>query len=79
MNIRRHMCVSIAGFLRNAKYPQDFRHFTDDYGRTMNEREAEADLRRHLALGHKVLPAGSCDNFDYQTGCRGHAIKEKVE
>lgn len=38
--------------------------------------EVREFLRGQLALGRKYLPCGDCDNFDYQTGCKGHPKKE---
>ena len=39
------------------------------------------EIRRYLNyqkdLGRKVLPCGDCDNFDYQTGCRGHIVDDE--
>lgn len=28
-----------------------------------------------LEKGWRVIPTGSCDHFDYQTGCKGHPIE----
>lgn len=42
----------------------------------MTAKEVKAFLREQLALGRRVLPMGDCDNFDYQTGCRGHIVED---
>lgn len=36
-------------------------------------------LLDELSKGHELLPFGDCDNFDWKTGCRGHADKELEE
>jgi hypothetical protein len=46
---------------------------TDDQGRELSDAEAREYLHDCLEKGWKVLPmSGKCDNFDYQTGCKGH-------
>jgi hypothetical protein len=74
--IRQHGCINVEGFLRNARWPRDFRVFTHDDGRPMDEHDAMKELAAHRAAGHRVIPIGNCDNFDFQTGCRGHRVPE---
>ena len=39
--------------------------------------EARCERCKYYAkLGHRVLPFDDCDNFDYQTGCKGHPVEE---
>lgn len=46
--------------------------FSDDKGRPMTIDEARAELEKELNLGHEIVPAAGCDNFDWKTGCLGH-------
>lgn len=69
-----HMCMDIEGFMTRARFPRDYKHmFKHDDGRSMTPDEARAELFSCLRKGWKVIPLGSCDNFDYQHGCQGHA------
>lgn len=46
-------------------------------GHTLNTvKEIRSFLQEQLDMGRRVLPMGDCDNFDYQTGCRGHDVEE---
>ena len=47
-----------------------------DDGRRMTADEARDVLLDEIAKGHKVIPCGTCDNFDYQDGCMGHPSKK---
>jgi hypothetical protein len=68
------MCVDIEGVLR---WPdkQLSMLFTEN-GVNRPGRYVRDWLKLQLAHGKKVLPMGECDNFDYQTGCKGHPINE---
>lgn len=67
-----HMCISINGALRNWN-KRDFKNlFTRADGYQLSATEAKDYLRYEQAMGKKVLPMGKCDNFDFQSGCRGH-------
>ena len=69
-----HCCLDIEGGIRNAK---DLRGCITVDGRTlMTANEVKSFLREQLAMGRRVLPMGDCDNFDYQTGCKGHVVEE---
>ena len=69
-----HMCLDIQGGINNAKMLKGA--ITVD-GKTLKTvKEVKDFLRGQLALGRRVLPMGECDNFDYQTGCKGHPIEE---
>lgn len=85
---RRSICMSIDGFLRHNRYPQDFNIFQRDDGTEMPPEEALAYLMTEKAKGHKVIPcSGECGNpckhtgcagFDYAGGgCPGYEITEK--
>ena len=72
--IRRHINLDIEGGIRNAK---DLKGVITVDGRPlMAVEEIKEFLRYQLALGRRVLPMGDCDNFDYQTGCKGHSIED---
>ncbi len=68
-----HCCADIQGML-------NFHHrkgslngvLKDSTGRHLSDDEARKYLNDCLAKGWRVLPMGECDNFDYQTGCKGH-------
>ena len=65
-----HCCLDISGGIKNAK---SLIGCITVEGRTlMDVEEIKSFLREQLELGRRVLPCGDCDNFDYQTGCRGH-------
>lgn len=68
-----HMSLDIRGFLINHSRDSDFAGmFTTDTGGRMEPRKARIALLDLLAQGKKFLPIGPCDNFDDQTGCKGH-------
>ena len=72
---RFHRCLDIAGGINNAKMLRDC--ITVDGKMLHTEKEVKEFLRYQLAMGRRVLPIGDCDNFDYQTGCRGHVVEEE--
>lgn len=41
----------------------------------MTPSEAHDALCDELAKGHEVIPCGSCDSWDYVTGCPGHPVE----
>lgn len=69
------MRMLIAGAIRN----KAFSGFSDN-GRELTRKEAETELRRLLAEGHKYLLVGDpkeCPNFDPKgEGCPGHPDNE---
>lgn len=64
-----HMCICIAGALKN---PRALRAFTNDNGTRATPSAVKEFLKLKQSQGWRVLPMGKCDNFDPQTGCRGH-------
>lgn len=73
MSRTTHMCLSVRGFLKNAKFPHDYRGmFKHDDGRSMPPEEARDFLFDQIKQGREVIPFGDCDNFDYSRGCLGH-------
>lgn len=74
---RIHLGLNVRGFLRNSRFPADYVGvFQHDDGRPMMPTEARDHLFDELANGHQVIPCGPCDNFDFQSGCRGHEDAE---
>ena len=72
-----HMCVSCSGALKN---PKRFRGCIEVDGKILlTEKEIKAFFQQEIAKGHRVIPCGDCDNFDYQIGCKGHAIEEDAQ
>lgn len=71
---RKHLCIDIE---EGIKSPLGLRGCITTDGKTLKTAaEVREFLRGQLALGRKYLPCGDCDNFDYQTGCKGHPKKE---
>lgn len=67
-----HCCLDIRGGIRNAK---DLRGCITVDGKTLQTtKEVKNFLQGQLDMGRRVLPMGDCDNFDYQTGCKGHVV-----
>lgn len=81
MKTKYHCSMDIEGGIQNAKYLVGA--ITLDNGKTLNTvKEVKDFLKECLKKGWKMLPCGDCDNFDYQTGCKGHQIPDdptKVE
>lgn len=76
MRTQVHMCICIAGILKRRNKELDGLFTTDD-GYEISAAGARKYLCEQQALGRRVLPMGKCDNFDYQTGCRGHEIPDE--
>ena len=78
MRYRYHICIDCEGGIENAKYLKGC--ITTADGKTLTTaREVKDFFKGQIALGRKVIPCGDCDNFDYQTGCKGHIIKENED
>ena len=70
-----HMSLNIDGGIQNARLLKGC--ITVD-GRVLNTvEEVRHFLYQQKAMGRDVLPIGECDNFDYQTGCRGHQVEDE--
>lgn len=72
-----HMCIDIEGALMNAN--NFVGNITIDGKTLFSVKEIKDFFQSQLDLGRKVLPIGDCDNFDYQTGCKGHEVQEGEE
>ena len=69
-----HMCADIRGMLNNHSRKGSLKGvFKDDAGNKVSDEDAREYLYDCLAKGWQVIPFGDCDNFDYQTGCKGHS------
>ncbi len=72
-----HCSLDIEGASRK---PQDWVNCITVDGKTLKTiEEVKSFFEEHLKLGHKVLPLGGCDNFDYETGCKGHKVNHLPE
>jgi hypothetical protein len=76
MPTKTHMCLSIAGALRQPD--SSLKWFTDENGRAMTAKQVRAYLKLADFEGKRVLPMGDCDNFDYVKGCLGHEMPEDL-
>lgn len=55
------------------RHPEPFVGFILVDGKRLNSKdEVRLFMNNQLAQGHKLLPCGECDNFDYEKGCQGH-------
>lgn len=72
---RYHMQLDISGGIKNARMLCNC--ITVDGRLLQTEKEVRAFLKEQQAMGRRVLPMGDCDNFDYQTGCKGHPVEER--
>lgn len=69
MSARYHACADIRGLLGKKSLHRTFHNGKD---RSLTDSEARDYLYDCLSKGWKVIPFGPCDNFDHQTGCKGH-------
>lgn len=69
-----HMCLCVRGALRWTGKNRLAGLFTHPDGRECTAAEAKEYLKLCDWKGWRVIPMGDCDNFDYETGCRGHVI-----
>lgn len=78
MTTRHHCSLYIESALKNAEQFVDC--IEDENGNTLDTIEkVRAFFKEQQAMGRKVLPYGDCDNFDYETGCKGHTIDNIIE
>lgn len=75
----RHMCVNIAGLLRNYGRKKMDGIFTDDDGNEFTDKTARKYLAECQAKGWKLLPmSDKCEWFDhFGGGCPGHEITDE--
>jgi hypothetical protein len=66
-----HLCMSLEGAIRQSD--KELRGmFQFPGGGDMTPHQARQAFRIQLMKGHRVMPLSPCDNFDPQTGCKGH-------
>jgi hypothetical protein len=74
-----HICQSVTGPLR-AWTKKDWKkatgYITRNDGTKYSPDELKECFLEELSRGHKVIPIGVCDNFDYEHGCMGHVMQE---
>lgn len=73
------MAASIDGMLSFYKRKNMNGIMNHDDGRPLTDGEARAFLAESKEKGWKVIPCGDCDNFDHQTGCKGHVLMYEDE
>ena len=71
--MKRHMSMNIKGVLNRTRNIKGL--LFDEEGACLSDSEAREYLNECLSNGWSVIPIGECDNFDYQKGCFGHAIR----
>jgi hypothetical protein len=69
-----HMCIDIEGLIRN-KGKKSMAGIISGYSDGM----VRQYMSECLTKGWRVIPIGECNNFDYQTGCKGHNIRIRLE
>ena len=73
-----HMCLDVRGALMNWN-DREMKGVFKDNGRVLSVREAKEFLMDEIAKGHRVIPIGDCDTFDFETGCPGHPVDADSE
>lgn len=70
-----HVHINVKGILQmNLKEFHQKYHgvFSSSDGIILSDEQARTALLIELEKGHRVIPCGPCDNFDYEKGCQGH-------
>lgn len=76
-NTGMHMCHSVSGPLRTwgkREWNKATKYITKTDGSKMTPEEVKEEFWAMHAKGRDAFPTGTCDNFCYKTGCRGHAV-----
>lgn len=75
-----HMSVSVRGMLNctKAEMWRMASSITVDGVPLKTSEQVREFFLDQLSMGREVLPCGDCDNFDYKTGCKGHAKEEST-
>lgn len=77
-----HMCMSVTGPLANwplREWKRALKYINKDDGTPFRSvEELKRSFLDELAKGHKVIPMGECDNFDWEQGCMGHLVEEET-
>ena len=71
----KHLCIDVRGALNNLLNGDRSWIGAITYGDKLLTTKNEVKDFFNLCLweGKLKLPIGDCDNFDYQTGCKGHS------
>tara|TARA_R110000772_G_scaffold39253_1_gene92329 strand:- start:124 stop:360 length:237 start_codon:yes stop_codon:yes gene_type:complete len=73
----KHVCINIAGLLRNMK-GKKITFFDDENGNPMSDKEVRKNLAEEQAKGHKLIGSDNCEGFDpFGGGCPGHPTKDE--
>jgi hypothetical protein len=70
-----HISISISGMMKYSREEFESEYggvFEDDNGNALTYDEVMSELKKEIEKGHRLIPCGNCDNFDYQRGCQGH-------
>lgn len=65
----RHFCQNVEGAIKNWTKSY-WEHVAKENG--ISVAETQGFFFRCQREGKRVVPIGECDNFDFQTGCKGH-------
>lgn len=70
---RYHMRLDVLGAIKN---PKAFLGCITVEGKTLTTiSQIKSFFQEQLDMGREYLPYGDCDNFDYKSGCKGHALE----
>jgi hypothetical protein len=75
---RYHMGLCVRGALKNwtkRDYRNAMKWMTQDGSRFLSPEGVKEALLDELSQGHEFIPYGECDNWDWKSGCLGHAIE----
>lgn len=79
--MKQHMGMSVRGALRwsKAEFRKALLWMKKSDGRPFQcVDELRQALEAQLAQGHEVVPCGECNNWDWKTGCKGHAEEKRA-
>lgn len=76
INIKKHDSLSVRATII---LPDNKLTGYTENGRTLKPTEVRVLLKKADDAGHRYLPLGNCDNFDYQKGCLGHEVPEVMK
>lgn len=69
---KKHMSLNVLGALAQIPNNNKLSFADNDKGMPITNKQLRAELKKADFEGKKLIPCGDCDNFCYQTGCRGH-------
>ena len=77
-----HLCVAVRPQLRlsDRALLARWKGCIEDEDKTLDTGFAIREFfMDHLVQGHRVIPGGECDNFDYEKGCLGHPQEDETD